>query len=221
MNTVPSVPSFAIPFSVDYRNEVESGEYKVILDCGVEATILLWDAPGEYPIVCIANKENAIPFRTDANGRAYNLPNGSNYSDLLLISAKKSEFEECLVEFFNNRLDMETDKLTHHDIEAHLHAYSERLMAIAEKALVMSGRVISQGHHQNLMEKLSEAYREELKEAHDRLPRWKNAGFGFTCYTDDSISIENTNKDINNPMPALRKGNRYILISDLEKLPKE
>lgn len=75
-----------IPFSIEYRPQIESGEYKVILDCGVEAEILAWDKPGEYPIVCMAKKEGAIPFRTDNNGIAYHYPEGSNYSDLFVIA---------------------------------------------------------------------------------------------------------------------------------------
>lgn len=306
------------PFSIDYREEIESGEYKVFLECGVEADILLWDAPGDYPIVCIAKKENAIPFRTDTNGKAYHLPNGSNYSDLVLVSSKQTEFENCLVEFFNNRMDMGNTP-DPKDIEEHLHAYAQRLIAIAEKDLLQSGKVLSQEHHQSILETLSESYRKDVDDAfkcadkvqwrdgydkalkdivtalypHEeivsveellervhsstveaytkglaegklifqqeefpdiytyyekwkneyhgsptkkecfnegvsfgvkrlmsKLPKWKTE-LGFVSYTDDSISIENTNKDFNNPMPALRKGNRYILISDLEKLPKE
>ena len=77
-----------IPFDIKYRPQIESGEYKVILDCGVEAEILAWDKPGEYPIVCMAEKEGAIPFRTNSNGIAYHYPEGSNYSDLFIITSE-------------------------------------------------------------------------------------------------------------------------------------
>lgn len=85
-----------IPFDVKFRPQIESGEYKVILDCGVEAEILAWDKLGEYPIVCMAKKEGAIPFRTDNSGIAYHYPEGSNYSDLYIITPdpELSEFEE-------------------------------------------------------------------------------------------------------------------------------
>lgn len=75
-----------IPFDIKFKPQIESGEYKVILDCGVEAEILAWDKPGEYPIVCMAKKEGAIPFRTDNNGIAYHYPEGSNYSNLFIIT---------------------------------------------------------------------------------------------------------------------------------------
>lgn len=84
-----------IAFDIKFRPQIESGEYKVVLDCGVEAEILAWDKPGEYPIVCMAKKEGAIPFRTDNNGIAYHYPEGSNYSDLFIVTPEPelSEFE--------------------------------------------------------------------------------------------------------------------------------
>ena len=78
-----------IPFDIKYRPQIESGEYKVILDCNVEAEILTWDKPGEYPIVCMAKKEGAIPFRTNNNGKAYHFPEGANYSDLFIVTPEK------------------------------------------------------------------------------------------------------------------------------------
>ena len=86
-----------IPFDIKFRPQIESGEYKVMLDCGVEAEILDWDKPGEYPIVCMAKKEGAIPFRTDNNGIAYHYPEGSNYSDLFIVTPEPelTEFEHA------------------------------------------------------------------------------------------------------------------------------
>lgn len=94
-----------LKFDIKYRPQIESGEYKVILDCGVEAEILAWDKPGEYPIVCMAKKEGAIPFRTDNNGIAYHYPEGSNYSDLFIITTEPelSEFEKKVYSYCDGK----------------------------------------------------------------------------------------------------------------------
>ena len=57
-----------IDFDIKYVNEIMSGKYKPILECGVEALILSWNIGGEYPIVCIAKKDDGIPFRVNNQG---------------------------------------------------------------------------------------------------------------------------------------------------------
>ena len=39
-----------IPFSIEYRDKIESGECKVFLANGNAVRILAWDLPGDYPI---------------------------------------------------------------------------------------------------------------------------------------------------------------------------
>ena len=119
-----------IPFDIKYRPQIESGEYKVMLDCGVEAEILAWDKPGEYPIVCMAKKEGAIPFRTNNNGIAYHYPEGSNYSDLFIITPEPelSKFEEAIgAEIFDPPFNAEQVKVIREE--------SAKLLALARKEL--------------------------------------------------------------------------------------
>ena len=49
-----------IDFDIKYVNEIVSGKYKPILECGVKALILSWNIGGEYPIVCMADKKEKL-----------------------------------------------------------------------------------------------------------------------------------------------------------------
>jgi hypothetical protein len=123
-----------IQFDIKYRPQIESGEYKVILDCGVEAEILAWDKPGEYPIVCMAKKEGAIPFRTDNNGIAYHYPEGLNYSDLFILTPEPelTEFEATLLSYLSDDTSGELDKETMHKC---VKARATELLELAKKEL--------------------------------------------------------------------------------------
>lgn len=39
-----------IPFDIKFRQQIESGEYKVILENGHSGRVLAWDLPGDFPI---------------------------------------------------------------------------------------------------------------------------------------------------------------------------
>jgi len=186
-----------IPFDIKHRPQIESGEYKVILDCGVEAEILAWDKPGEYPIVCMAKKEGAIPFRTNNNGKAYHFPEGANYSDLFIVTSEEemTEFEIALENFVMNA--DASEQTFHEDVKQH----AAELLAIARKELIKEGTSKNE-----IGTMLYDAGFEDGKaEAFMELPRWKELPDGIMNQLhlmDKSIIVNH----------------HYILFSDLEKL---
>jgi hypothetical protein len=240
-----------IPFNVKFRPQIESGKYKVILDCGVEAEILAWDKPGEYPIVCMAKKDGAIPFRTDNNGIAYHYPEGSNYSDLFIVTPEPelTEFEKAIEEYIKcftgivqtdvaakqwsaellniarkeivDKCDKEQEIIVPEDFtktlkkEAFLDEITakrltKKLYAIARKELqseidekirVIRGEEYTRGYHDGKTEALKD------------LPRWKKCGPN----TGQIILYKGFCKGQN----YLDVGGYRIMLSDLEKLPKE
>ena len=120
-----------IPFDIKYRPQIESGEYKAILECGIEAEILAWDKPGEYPIICVAKKDDAIPFRTDGNGKAYHYPEGANYSNLFLVTPapELTEFEKMVRE----AIEYDPETSSEEEIEQAVRGYAEDILELAKK----------------------------------------------------------------------------------------
>lgn len=193
-----------IPFEIKFRPQIESGEYKVMLDCGVEAEILAWDKPGEYPIVCMAKKEGAIPFRTDNDGVAYHYPEGSNYSDLFIITPdpELTEFENAIVKIVKL---CDGTCSSESDIKECIKSHSAELLELARKELVKEGTSKNEMGTMLYYAGFEDFKEEALKD----LPRWS------------------TNSDPNfKPEKYFCVGNALIspqgwsiLFKDLEKLP--
>ena len=151
-----------IHFDIKYRDKIESGEYKVILDCGVEAEILAWDKPGEYPIVCMAEKEGAIPFRTNNNGKAYHFPEGANYSDLFIVTP-----EEELTDFENafGRAMMEIpEPKEKEEWYPFLKEKATELLALAREQLIKEGYVIEKKTFHDAVERIGPEVMKEVSE---------------------------------------------------------
>ena len=196
-----------IPFDIKYRPQIESGEYKVMLDCGVEAEILAWDKPGEYPIVCMAKKEGAIPFRTNNNGIAYHYPEGSNYSDLFIITPEPelSKFEEAIgAEIFDPPFNAEQVKVIREE--------SAKLLALARKELEPEVLERLEAAYKNQDEVVYENGKRDGKaEALKDLPRWVSDGLPKGTGAIDISGLCG--------FDFLRRRGRLLSISSIEKLP--
>ena len=203
-----------IPFDIKFRPQIESGECKVILDCGVEVEILAWDKPGKYPIVCMAKKDGAIPFRTDNNGIAYHYPEGSNYSDLFIITSEPelSEFEEAVgAEIFDSPFNVEQVKVIKEE--------SAKLLSLARNEIVKSGYAIIKSEH--YLEEGRKNYERGKSEALKDLPMWRKCA---DCTPKParsnewifSIDSENVTRE-----SAIVHNGYFLPLDGLEKLPKE
>lgn len=221
-----------IPFDIKYRPQIESGEYKVMLDCGVEAEILAWDKPGEYPIVCMAKKEGAIPFRTDNDGVAYHYPEGSNYSDLFIITPEPelSEFRMKVNEFAETYELAATDsesweyKTCNGNLQLIVDKYAAELLALARKEMEeeLKEKVLHD-YWKQASDQCIQARKEGKAEALKDLPRWRKWGNG-ACGNGQGIPIAIIKRWLHGYqlVDALGvSGEQYIMLSDLEKLPKE
>lgn len=207
-----------IPFDIKYRPQIESGEYKVVLDCGVEAEILAWDKLGEYPIVCMAKKEGAIPFRTDNKGIAYHYPEGSNYSDLFIITPEPelSEFEERIFKLLRQYKECDIP-LTPENIKAE----ASMLWPDLEKYFFdLYGK---EGEGDSALRSFYYRGLEDGKaEALKGLPRWKKAKENIEIGSDDfCFTLDNDGKMDPYWGIEVKKGQYYITESDIENLPKE
>lgn len=196
-----------IPFDIKYRPQIESGEYKVILDCGVEAEILAWDKPGEYPIVCMAEKEGAIPFRTNSNGIAYHYPEGSNYSDLFIITPEpelrdwQKFISGCLQKY--GLLDCSAaDRIAKE--------CSAELLELATKELAPTfGAEYMNGYEDGINYGRAKALKD--------LPRWRKIGRGSNYSSNIEFIINGRYLEMTDTLNDVFE----VALSELEKLPKE
>lgn len=195
-----------IPFDIKYRPQIESGEYKVILDCGVEAEILAWDKPGEYPIVCMAKKEGAIPFRTNSNGIAYHYPEGSNYSDLFIITPEleltdwQKFISGCLQKY--GLLDCgAADRIAKE--------CSVELLELATKELAPTfGAKYMNGYENGINYGRAKALKD--------LPRWRKIGRGSNYSLDTKFIINGRYLEMTDTLNDVFE----VALSELEKLPE-
>ena len=201
-----------IPFDIKFRPQIESGEYKVILDCGEEVEILAWDKSGKYPIVCMVKKEEAIPFRTDNNGIAYHYPEGWNYSDLFIITPEPelSEFEDKVKQLMGCYPNATRENKGSLIYEARKKA--AELLELAKNEIYS---------HESLVEYAKKATEEGKAEALKDLPRWRKWENG-ACGNGLGIPLAIVKRGLNGYelVDALGiRGEQYIMLSDLEKLP--
>lgn len=186
-----------IPFDIKYRPQIEAGKYKVVTRDGRDVRILCWDADQFYPI-CAQFRLCAgtlIARYFDCNGIFEGSDETENGYDLFLVPAEPelTDFEKCVKEC----LEYDTEVASDGDFLEATKEYAKELLALARK------------------------------EIEKDLPRWKKADRDWDAGTidfavfhkndggdhEDWLSVEVTNR--------LYKGEYYIELSALEKLPKE
>lgn len=173
-----------IPFDFNKRAAIECGEYKVETANGIPVEIVRWDCRGDYPILAI------MDGRTGTDADFYNIYGESISGDekfKLVMKVKLNPLEKCLIEFFNNRMDLETDKdgvHNIHDVESQLKAYAERITNIVKDQLISEGYVII-----NLKDEGTSKMPDFLKEYNDKV----DAEVGSSCYNEkvDIVGLHN------------------------------
>ena len=91
--------------------------------------------------------------------------------------------------------------------------YSAELLALAKQQLLQSGELLTQEHHEKLMETL----REECKKDLPRWRIWRNGACGNS--EGHAIALVHGAGEIRFVSCLGANGEKYIMLSDLEKLP--
>jgi len=122
-----------IPFSIKYKAQIESGEYKVETRDGRPARIICWDACESKPIVAIVS---GLVHQYAAHGYANYLED----IDLFIITPEPelTEFEQELANFFKERNAILPDKdgvYNKHDCDEFLHKSANKLLELAKKEI--------------------------------------------------------------------------------------
>ena len=224
-----------IPFDSKYRDKIESGEYKVVTRDGKPVRIICWDMDSYNHIVAlVANypnyngslSEHIFSYGMDGRYSA----TAENAEDLFIVTPEPemTEFEKEVHAFIDEQIE-----------EARgLKEIAAELLDFAKQQLIQSGELMTQEHHEKLMETLNKAHEEELEKAYKNadevqyrkgredalkgLPRWRNVE-ADKRYVGCVTRYMDVNGDWNYCMSSgkLSDDCQYISIAALEKLPQE
>lgn len=187
-----------IQFDISKRPQIESGEYKVVYvenssseQCPVE--ILKWNSNSDAGCIigCVRRKGKDRIYAFQENG----VHTVSDEDDRLFIvtpEPEMSEFEKALDDTIRSyRCDSEKDEdggiL---DYQSWIKRKATSLLDLAKQQLLQSGELLTQEHHEKLMEVLNNAYEEELEKA------YKNA---------DEVQYRKGREDALKDLPRWRK----------------
>lgn len=211
-----------IPFDIKYRPQIESGEYKVETRSGLPARIVCWDRKTkDMEILALVYNEHIEEDNEDIaevalNGKMF--PRGKNHDyDLFIVTPEEelTEFEIRLLDWLSNDTSGEIP--------------IERMKEVARNRAAELRSLVRE-EFENEAPSIIEAqsFREGFKvgkaEALRDLPRWKTWGNG-ACGSSSGLPIAIVKASVSGGyllVPSLGiGGEQYIMLSDLEKLPKE
>lgn len=187
-----------IPFDIKFRPQIESGEYKVVIEYDNRtfyARIVCWDFNSTELIACVnyGDREDALEY--DSSGK--HIGKSVRRPDLIIITPEPelSEFEKKFQKIIS---DWQGDSSPFEDNMSYLlHKDAAELLELAKKELCESGEV-------------TDWYAKGRKEALKDLPRWKK-------HEEASDKLAMVWNDFATPWLDWR-GHR-IAVRDLEKLP--
>lgn len=219
-----------IPFDISKRPQIESGEYKVVYvenssseQCPVE--ILKWDSNSDAGCIigCVRRKGKDRIYAFQENG----VHTVSDEDDRLFLVTPEPEMSEMEISLLSWLSDDTSGEIPMERMKQVVKARAAELLALAKSQLLQSGELLTQEHHEKLVESLNNAHEEELEKAYKNadevqyrkgredalkdLPRWRKCpeieyyAFVYNCAKrEDSLLYYN--------------GHTLRLI-DLEKLP--
>lgn len=115
-----------IPFSRELCQTLKPGEARLVLECGTEVKVINKDVGGEYPIVVMASKEDAVPFRINEHGEPQ-LPMMSNVY-IELNEEDYTEFEQAVADLLSPFIEVSEETVKNH---------ASKLLTIARKDFLM------------------------------------------------------------------------------------
>lgn len=194
-----------IEFDIKYRPQIESGEYKVETEDGREVKIISFDVPdaNDCPIAGLFRLCAGTPTvgLFDKHG-SYKGEGKSDYNLVIITPAPElTEFEKKLVKLVELSFATCTSK---NDLEECVRKHSAELFELAKDEVYSSD---------SLIEYANKAREEGRNEALKDLPIWKK------CEIDTGQTI--LYKGFCKAQNYLEVDGYRIMLSDLEKLPKE
>ena len=193
-----------IPFDISKKPQIESGEYKVETKNHHPVRIICWNknTGGLDRIVALVAGNSGQEKTLHYTEEGCCVATGNNRDkDLFIVTPEPemTEFELALRNAMSDTVDLSEDREDYEVSEIcdkQAKRYSTELIATAKRQLLQSGELLTQEHHEKLMETL----REECKKD---LPRWRDG----SIEGDRIVGL------------SLYHGSKWIPFFDLEKLP--
>lgn len=211
-----------IPFDIKYRPQIESGEYKVETVDGRTVRIICWDRIATEPydncnivaLVTGPKSKTESTYYYYQDGHLWNKTNdeGDSLLDLYIVTPEPelTEFEKAVKNMMSPYVKMPDE------------IHKEKAAKLLELARI---QFLEEQYTSD--PRKTDLYKLGKEEALKDLPKWKKADRDWDAGTidfavfhkndggdhEDWLSVEVTNR--------LYKGEYYIELSDLEKLPKE
>ena len=229
-----------IPFDRKFKPQIESGEYKIETECCNPAVVLDWDYNynGKHSIaVKVPGKACDRSYVYDDQGKPLTMLGACLF--LVTPEPELTEFEKALVSMLVEATGKQESEikvgavkdtakelleLARKELESYHDESNPKIEAIAdlERAVSCGGKLPIW-----LEDKFKEQREQGKAEALKDLPRWKKAtrdidagSIDFAVFhkndggdNEDWLSVEVTNR--------LYKGEYYLELSDLEKIPKD
>lgn len=204
-----------IPFSIDYRPQIESGEYKVETNFGSPVEIVCWnrrDDTANKTIVGIIRTGTVEEIASwNIGGKLCNATSPQNTAyDLFIVTPEpdRTEFEKAIWNAVTEAQLIPRDKdgiRNIHDIDEFIKKRSAELLAIAREQFKSDFNSMLESNYKTAYK---EGYEDGKKEVLKDLPRWRR-------YSDSN------NRGYGIHAGLLLNGDWLIELEDLEKLPKE
>lgn len=220
-----------IPFDISKRPQIESGEYKVETRDGRPARIICWDVNCDAPIIALVAGNPSD--KTDTREYILSCFEKGNYfhtkeseNDLFIVTPEPemSEMETSLLSWLS---DDTSGEIPMERMKQVVKARAAELLDLAKRQLLQSGELLTQEHHEKLMEILNNAHEEELEKAYKNadevqyrkgredalkdLPRWRKCpGIEYYACVYNCAKREDS---------LLYYNGHTLRLIDLEKLP--
>jgi len=129
-----------IPFSIEHREKIESGEYKVETKNGRPIRVLAWDLPCDFPIATAEFTEDNRVIVESYSVDGW-VGYGEKENNLVIVTPEPelTPFEKKLIQFSDERNSMECDNISEDREEEilanHLHRKAAELLDLAREQL--------------------------------------------------------------------------------------
>lgn len=172
-----------IPFSIDYRPQIESGEYKVETRDGKHVRILCYDANNIVPIVAL------VTFNDGSEGACHYYSNGAMYCeetplDLFIVTQEEelSPLEKELVDI----LKCLSGRPSEQTYEDYAKEQTAQLLSLAREQFIKDGYVIEKKAFHDAVKKVDPEVMKEVFENIDNTERTEFEGRLVKFYNDSN-----------------------------------
>lgn len=158
-----------VQFDIKYRPQIESGEYKVILENGHSGRVLAWNLPGDFPIA-IADVDDTCVWVGCYDNKGW-CGIGKRHNCLFIVTSEPelTEFEqevrECVTKNltthikYGNGMEMSNTVFIDDDTVKKM---ATELLKLAREELVKQGYVIEKKLFHDAVEKIDDRYKAEM-----------------------------------------------------------